>query len=286
MVKLFRAALVAGVLLGACGGNIDKGAPGGSPSTGGDGGDGSQGGASAGGSGGKSPSGLGGGGGGLGSVDAAATGGTSGSSGAAGGEVDASAGGGEGGEGGASGASLSWYEGEAGVISGRAVRAMCTACPSSAGMKPGDACCSGGGEVKWLVAHGNGELQFKGVSVPADGMYDVTWWYFCGKNDHFGDRNCGGQTDPPTTASGCRPHQFFVNGTLMPGAYHFPCFSGMWNLVRAATVTMPLKAGANNTIKLHAPPPRDSVNVDAIAIFPPGKGLPPLITSTKDLTGH
>jgi hypothetical protein len=55
--------------------------------------------------------------------------------------------------------------------------------------------------------------------------------------------------------------------------------------VRAATVAMPLESGAN-TIKLHAPPPRDSVNVDAIEVFPTGKGLPPLIMSVKDLTGH
>jgi hypothetical protein len=48
---------------------------------------------------------------------------------------------------------------------------------------------------------------------------------------------------------------------------------------------MKLKAGANS-IKLHAPPPRDSVNVDAIEIFPAGKGLPPLIAPNTDPTGH
>ena len=139
--------------------------------------------------------------------------------------------------------------------------------------------------MTWIVAHGNGELQFGAVMAPGDGMYDVTWWYYCGRNDNFGDKDCGGQTNPPTTPSGCRPHQFYVNGTLMPGAYHFPCFNGMWNIVRAATVTMPLKAGAN-TIKMHAPPPRDSVNVDAIELFPAGKGLSPTIMSNKDLIGH
>ena len=75
-----------------------------------------------------------------------------------------------------------------------------------------------------------------------------------------------------------------MNGTLLPGGYHFPCFSAGWNIVHAATVSMPLKAGAN-TIKLHAPPPRDSVNVDAIEILPDGKGVPPLIKSRTDLIG-
>jgi hypothetical protein len=182
--------------------------------------------------------------------------------------------------------SLGWYEAETALVTGRATKPKCTACPSSATMKPGDMCCSGGGQVDWLVAHGNGEVQFNNVSVPTDGMYDVTWWYYCGKNDNFGDKNCGGQTSPPTTAAGCRPHQFYVNGTLLSGAYHFPCFAGAWSVVRVASVTMPLKAGAANTIKLHAPPPRDSVNVDAIEIYPAGKGMQPLINSVTDLTGH
>jgi hypothetical protein len=181
--------------------------------------------------------------------------------------------------------SIAWYEAEDGALFGRAVKSKCKPCPSTATMKAGDACCSGGGEVTWIVAAKTSDLQLNGIDAPADGMYDVTFWYYCGNNDNFNDRNCGGQTNPPTTPAGCRPHQFIVNGTLMPGAYHFPCFGGAWSIVRTATVTMPLKGGAN-TIRMHAPPPRDCVNLDGIELYPTGKGLQPAIMSNPDLTGH
>ena len=51
--------------------------------------------------------------------------------------------------------------------------------------------------------------------APSDGMYDVTWWFHCGKNDNFGDTGCGGA---PHTASGCRPHIFEINGAKFPKA--------------------------------------------------------------------
>jgi hypothetical protein len=181
--------------------------------------------------------------------------------------------------------SIAWYEAEDGTLFGRAVKSHCNACPSTAMMKAGDSCCSGGGEVTWIVAAKTSDLQLNGIVAPSDGTYDVTFWYYCGNNDNFNDRNCGGQTDPPTTAAGCRPHQFVVNGTLMPGAYHFPCFGGAWSIVRTATVAIPLKAGAN-TIRMHAPPPRDCVNLDGIELYPQSKGLPPLIKMNSDLTGH
>jgi hypothetical protein len=117
-------------------------------------------------------------------------------------------------------------------------------------------------------------------------MYDVTWWYHCGNNDNFGDTNCGGQTNPPTTPSGCRPHQFIVNGTTLPGGYHFPCFAGSFQIIRAATTTFALKAGSNNTIRVVPPHPRDASDIDAIQISPAGKGVPPLIMSMPDLIGH
>jgi hypothetical protein len=117
-------------------------------------------------------------------------------------------------------------------------------------------------------------------------MYDVTWWYHCGKNDNFGDANCGGQTNPPTTPSGCRPHQIVVNGTEMAGTYHFPCFPGDWGYIRAATTTLPLKAGASNTIKVYSKAPRDSADMDAIEIFAPGGGVPPALMSNSDPLGH
>jgi hypothetical protein len=122
-------------------------------------------------------------------------------------------------------------------------------------------------------------LQYNNVTVPSDGMYDVTWWYHCGQSDNFGDVHCGGQTNPPTTPSGCRPHQIVVNGTEMPGTYHFPCFPGTWIEMHAATTTLPLKAGAN-TIKVY-PKQRDSADMDALQISPQGMGTPPLIMSNS-----
>ena len=70
----------------------------------------------------------------------------------------------------------------------------------------GTACSSGGGQVTWITEGRQGWLQYNRVSAPADGMYDVTWRYHRDNGDHFGDRHCGGQTKPPTTAAGCRPH--------------------------------------------------------------------------------
>jgi hypothetical protein len=116
-------------------------------------------------------------------------------------------------------------------------------------------------------------------------MYDVTWWYHCGLNDNFGDKNCGGQTNPPTTASGCRPHQIVVNGTELTGTYHFPCFPGAWSIIHAASTTITLKAGAN-TIKIYSTAPRDAADMDAIAIAPAGQGTAPNIMPNSDPLGH
>jgi hypothetical protein len=169
--------------------------------------------------------------------------------------------------------SLGFYEAEQGVITGRAVKGHCTACPSTATMKAGDSCCSGGGEVSWLVAHGNGEVQFNGVMAPADGMYDVTWWYHCGNDDNFHDPVCRGE---PHTASGCRPAQLTVNGVVMKPIFEFPCFPGSFDIVHAATTAVPLKAGAMNTIKLTASfTNNDAADIDAISVYAPGKGWKP-----------
>jgi hypothetical protein len=195
-----------------------------------------------------------------------------------------------------------WYEAEAkppNILYGRAVVSHCAnTCPSMSTIKPGDQCCSGGGQVNWIVSgghgpdpqppdgRGGGELRVNAISAPADGMYDVTWWYHCGNNDNFGDKNCGGQTDPPTLPAGCRPHQIIVNGTEMPGTYHFPCFGGSWGIIRAATTTLPLKAGSDNWIHVYAHKPRDAADMDALQISPVGKGTPPLIKSNNDPIGH
>jgi len=187
------------------------------------------------------------------------TGGSSGSTGGAAGAVDAGASTG-GAAGGATGSPAGWYEAEAippNVLSGSTLAvnppkprvAHCkTTCPDPATIKPGDDCCSGGGEVTWLtqgIGPIPGGLTFTNVVAPSDGMYDVTWWYHCGNSDNFGDKHCGGQTDPPTTAAGCRPHQIVVNGTEMTGTYHFPCFATSFSLIHAATTALPLQAGMN-----------------------------------------
>jgi hypothetical protein len=150
-------------------------------------------------------------------------------------------------------------------------------CASIDAIKEGVECCSGGKKIGNILGRTNSALEFGGVSAPADGMYDVTWWFHCGKNDNFGDKDCGGR---PHTPAGCRPHQLVVNGTELPGTFHFPCFPGSWGEIHASTTTVPLKAGAGNTIRVYVKSPRDAADMDAIQIFPAGKGVPPLIPST------
>jgi hypothetical protein len=139
-------------------------------------------------------------------------------------------------------------------------------------LMPEAMCCSKGGEVRQLL-RGKGGLVFNKVAAPADGMYDVTWWYHCGKNDNFGDANCGGEPNHP--AAGCRPHILTVNGTRLPKVYEFHCFPGPWGQIHAVTTPLPLKAG-DNSIRVVATAGRDAADLDAIAIFPPGKGTPPV----------
>ena len=153
----------------------------------------------------------------------------------------------------------------------------------------GASCFSGGGEVTWIVskngAHPAGWMQFNAISAPADASYDVTFWYHCGNADYYGDCDCGGQAKTEPKQGGCRPHVFTVNGTLLPGAYHLPCFPGSWSTLYAATVSLPLTKGTN-TIMVAAPDPRDASDIDVIEILPPGKGHAPLITTnTKDPLG-
>ncbi len=180
------------------------------------------------------------------------------------------------------GSFLQWYEAEAvppNQLGNGASIVNCgaPACPSIASIKEGDECCSGGKKVGQILGRRGGYLQVNAIAAPSDGMYDVTWWYHCGKSDNFGDTDCGGQ---PHTPAGCRPHQFVVNGTQLPKIYHFPCFAGSWGQIHASTVSLPLKAGATNSIRVSAPNPRDAADMDAIALYPPGKGVPPLIVGT------
>jgi hypothetical protein len=154
----------------------------------------------------------------------------------------------------------------------------------------GASCFSGGGEVTWIVskngAHPAGWMQFNAISAPADASYDVTFWYHCGLSDVYGDCDCGGQAMIEPKQTGCRPHVFTVNGTALPGAYHFACFPGSWSTLYAATVSLPLTKGMN-TVMVSAPDPRDASDIDVIEILPPGKGHDPLIApNTKDPLGH
>jgi hypothetical protein len=226
------------------------------------------------------------------SLDAAAATGGSTATGGAGdggsaGAADAgtgTGGGTEGGSGGATGGSgaggaggiMGWYEAEAIPPNEKAPKSEvhvnpATACKTIPPM-PGEKCNAGGGEVTWITEGRQGWLQFNQVSAPADGMYDVTWWYHCGNNDNFHDPTCRGE---PHTAAGCRPGEVTVNGVALPKIYEFPCFPGSWGEIHAATTTVPLKAGAN-TIKMTAHyTNNDAIDIDAIAIYAAGKGVPP-----------
>jgi hypothetical protein len=289
MINRLSTALVLAFTVSACGGGKDA-PPTPPPVPGGSGGSGGSGGATGGGSGGSGGTGgFGAGGAGEGGSGGASTGGSGGAAtGGSGGQaVDAAPTGGSGGSAADSGPPsppmsgdmIGWYEAEAvppNQLSGPATVGTCGAgpCASVAAIKEGVECCSGGKKVSQLI-RGNGQLQFNAVKAPADGMYDVTWWFHCGKNDNFGDANCGGV---PHTPSGCRPHIILVNGTKLPKVYEFPCFPGSWGEIHAATVQMPLKAG-DNTIRIYATPGRDASDMDAIAVYPAGKGTPPIAGS-------
>jgi hypothetical protein len=183
---------------------------------------------------------------------------------------------------------MGWYEAEAvppNVLGGPARVGHGAACPKGTPIKEGDMCQSNGGEVGQILGRAMGSLTYNNITVPSDGTYDVTWYYHCGLNDNFGDKNCGGQTNPPTTMSGCRPHQIVVNGTEMPGTYHFPCYPGGWIIMHIAKTALPLKGGMMNSIKVYSKAPRDSADLDAISVLPPGMGTGPLLMSNMDPLG-
>jgi hypothetical protein len=281
MQHLRLGSLIGLFMLAGCGSSAPPGAP-----SGGNGGTGGGGGEATGGAGGTST-------GGATAVDAAGPA----SGGSVGGEVDAAAGpdgpapvtpdggvasDGSGGPAGPSGPQLGFYEAEAVAPAGPnelikpAVVSACPdvspACGSPAGLMTETPCCFSGKEVRQLL-RGNGGLVFNKVSAPSDGMYDVTWYYHCGKNDNFGDGNCGGEPNHP--AAGCRPHVLTVNGERQPKVFEFHCFPGPWGLIHAVTTPLALKAG-DNSIRVVATPGRDAADLDAIAVYPPGKGVQPV----------
>jgi hypothetical protein len=172
---------------------------------------------------------------------------------------------------------IGWYEAEAvppNTLFGGTKIAMCgTAppCTSLDAIKEGVECCSGGKKLSQLL-RGRGGVVMNDITVPSDGMYDVTWWYHCGKNDNFGDPTCGGL---PHTPSGCRPHIMEINGTKQPKVSEWPCFPGSWGQIHAVTTPMQFKAG-KNSIRIYATPGRDAADLDALAVYPAGMGLKPV----------
>jgi hypothetical protein len=175
-------------------------------------------------------------------------------------------------------------------------------CPTD-GVTEGANCCSGGGEVTEILGRvpcsgppGSAEdfndcqtigggVEFQNVTVPADGTYDVTWWYHCGENNGYGDTSCGGVHY--LVGSSCRPQLIDVNGVPMSSTvggqtalvYQLPCYPGAWSILHGATTALPLKAGPN-VVFFHAPHAinLDAADVDAIDVLPQGQGTPPLVT--------
>jgi hypothetical protein len=177
------------------------------------------------------------------------------------------------------------------------------------GVKEGATCASGGQVVAQILGRSpcspptsttsydqcqnkGGGVTFNQVTVPADGVYDVTWWYHCGPDtpghaDVYGDTKCGGLDYGTGAGSGCRPHLIDVNGTPMSTTvggkaalyYQFPCYPAPWAVLHGATTALPLKAGMN-TIYIHAPGATtlDAVDLDALDLHAQGQGTatPPL----------
>ena len=184
-------------------------------------------------------------------------------------------------------------------------------CPPD-GVREGANCCSEGGVVTELLGRVpcagppgdpdagdyvdcqalGGGVEFHDVSVPADGDYDVTWWYHCGANisgnaNTFGDLKCGGLDYETGPGTGCRPQLIDVNGVPMTSLvdgqavaiYQFPCYDDAWSVLHGATTVLPLQAGLN-IITLHAPHEitLDSADIDAIDVGPVGQGVPPRVS--------
>jgi hypothetical protein len=177
------------------------------------------------------------------------------------------------------------------------------------GVKQGANCCSDGGVITEIIGRapcsgppgsdgGNTDCQdigagveFHDVTVPADGTYDVTWWYHCGAYtdsdaaNTFGDTMCGGLHY--SMGMGCRPQLIDVNGVAMSATvdaqvaliFQFPCYVDAWSVLHGATTALPLKSGSN-IIYFHAPHAAnlDAADVDAIDVLPHGQGVEPRVT--------
>jgi len=176
---------------------------------------------------------------------------------------------------------------------------------SSDGVKEGASCASGGHVVDQILGRSpcmpatsttsytdcenkGGGVTFNAVTAPADGTYDVTFWYHSGQDspghaDTFGDVKCGGLNYDTGPGSGCRPHLVYVNGVQMASTvggqnavyYQFPAYPDSWTIVHGAVIALPLKAGAN-TIYIKAPgnTTSDAADIDALDVQPSGPGAP------------
>jgi hypothetical protein len=175
-------------------------------------------------------------------------------------------------------------------------------CPTD-GVEEGANCCSGGGVITEIIGRApcsgppgsdagytdcqdtGAGVEFDDVTVPADGTYDVTWWYHCGEANTYGDTMCGGLHY--AVGTGCRPQLIDVNGVPMSATvdaqmaliYQFPCYVSAWSVVHGATTALPLKSGLN-IIYFHAPHATnlDAADVDAIDVQPLGQGVEPRVT--------
>jgi hypothetical protein len=140
-----------------------------------------------------------------------------------------------------------------------------------------------------------GGVTFNEVTVPADGTYDVTFWYHSGQEtpghaDTYGDVNCGGLNYDTGVGSGCRPHLIYVNGAQMSSTvggqnavyYEFPAYPDSWSIVHGAVMVLPLTAGTNS-IYIKAPgfTMSDAADIDALDVQPSGQGAPLFETSGK-----
>ncbi len=177
---------------------------------------------------------------------------------------------------------------------------------SSDGVKEGANCASAGHVVNQILGRspctpptstssytncGNkgGGVTFNDVAAPAEGVYDVTFWYHSGGGgpggsaDTYGDVKCGGLDYKTGPGSGCRPHLIYVNGLQMAVTvagrnavyYEFPAYPDSWSILHGAVVALPLKAGSN-TIYIKAPgfTTSDAVDLDALDVQPSGPGAP------------
>jgi hypothetical protein len=127
--------------------------------------------------------------------------------------------------------------------------------------------CYGGAQANNILGHsatGKGTWTFNQLYAPADGDYEITWYFYCGMNDNNGDKDCGG-IDSMKTAAGCRPGILIVNGQELPTVYQWRCFSTPWTVVHERTFSLPLKAGNDNSIKIYSKT-ADVINIDRILI--------------------